>query len=250
MSARFAGQVCLITGAAGAGIGQATARRLGSEGAVIAVTDVHEGRTASVTDALREEGIDAAGWRMDVADRSEMDRVVAEVAQRFGRIDILVNNAAVNVRAPFHEVSPEQWDEVVNIDLSSCWYLARAVYPGMLERRTGSIVNVSTVASWIRGRTESPYAAAKAGLQALTRTIAQEGGPHGIRCNAVAPGIVQSKFLERHMDSFGHEIEATPLGRFARPEEIASVIAFLASADASYVTGETLSVAGGWYMHA
>ena len=179
----FEGRIAPVTGAAGGGIGEATARRLVREGATVVVTDVHAARTESVVEALRAEARDATvvGFPLDVGDRAGIDRVVAAVREQLGPIDILVNNAAVNVLGPMAGYDPADWDQVINVDLSGCWYLMRATMPGMAEVGRGSIVNISSVASYLGGGGEGAYAAAKAGLQSLTRTAAAEGGPRGIR---------------------------------------------------------------------
>ena len=244
------GQVALVTGAAGAGIGQACARRLALEGARVAVSDVHERRTHEVTEALTKEFGDAiAGYVLDVSDRSRCDAVIAEVERDLGPIDILVNNAAINILGPVSEYEPEDWDRVIDVDLTSCFYLCRRVLPGMKERRSGSIVNITSVAGYLHGGgREGPYGAAKAGLHALTRGVAFEAGPFGVRCNAVAPGIIWSKFVERFAKSFENAVQETPLRRFGTPEDVANAVAWLCSDESSFVTGETLNVSGGWYM--
>ncbi len=250
MSALFEGRVALVTGAAGAGIGRATARRLAQDGAAVAVTDAHERRTGETVQELRADfGDRVAGWTLDVADRPRVDAVLAEVEKTLGPIDILVNNAAINILGSVSEYKVEDWDRVIAIDLSACFYLARQLLPGMVERGRGWIVNISSVAGYLTGGgREGPYAAAKAGLHSLTRSIAFEGGPHGVRCNAVAPGIIWSKFLEKYADGFKHEVDNTPLRRFGQPEDIAAAVAFLCSDESSFITGETLNVSGGWYM--
>ena len=244
------GQVALITGAAGAGIGQACARRLLADGAAVAITDVHERRTKEVSEALAVEfGERVRGYVLDVADRQRCDDVIAALESDLGAIDILVNNAAINVLGPISEYDPADWDRVLDVDLTACFYLARRVLPGMKERGRGSIVNISSVAGYLHGSgREGPYAAAKAGLHALTRGIAYEAGPDGVRCNAVAPGIIWSKFVERYADSFKGALDETPLRRFGTPEDIAKAVAWLCSEESSFVTGETLNVSGGWYM--
>ena len=244
------GQVAFVTGAAGAGIGQACARRLAEEGAAVAVTDVHERRTLKVAEALQKDFGDRIGsYVLDVAERARCDEVIAEIERRQGPIDILVNNAAINVLGPVSEYAPQDWDKVLDIDLTACFYLARRVLPGMKERGRGSIVNISSVAAYLHGGgREGPYGAAKAGLHALTRSIAFEAGPHGVRCNAVAPGIIWSKFVERFAKSFEGAIEETPLRRFGTPEDVANAVAWLCSDQSSFITGETLNVSGGWYM--
>jgi NAD(P)-dependent dehydrogenase (short-subunit alcohol dehydrogenase family) len=236
---RFAGLRVLVTGAAGGGIGEATARRFARDGADVVVTDAHERRCREVAVA-----IDAEAIALDVGDRDAIDRAVALA----GPVDVLVNNAAVNVLGTVVDFDPENWDRVMAVDLSGCWYLAKRLLPGMIERRRGSIVNVTSVAGMLNAGHEGPYAAAKAGLHSLTRTIAGEGGPFGIRCNAVAPGIVRTRFVEKNMATLAPELERTPLGRFAEPSEIAAVITWLASDDASFVTGAIINASGGWYM--
>lgn len=245
------GRVALVTGAAGAGIGQACARRLAADGAAVIVTDIHGPRTAETVTALQAEhpSAEIVGHVLDVADRSRVDEVLAEVATAMGPIDILVNNAAVNVLGTVADYDPADWDRVLDVDLTACWYLMRTTLPSMIERGQGSIVNVSSVAGYLGGGgTEGPYAAAKAGLQSLTRTVAAEAGPFGVRANAVAVGIVWSKFVEKHAAGLEPEAARTPLRRLGRPEEIAAVVAWLASDESSFVTGETINASGGWYM--
>jgi len=249
----FEGRVALVTGAAGSGIGRATARRLAAEGAAVAVTDVHAGRTAATVDELRAEFPDApiVGHPMDAGDRDAIDAVLAAVTTELGPVDLLVNNAAVNVLGLVVDYDPDDWDRVLAVDLSGCWYLSKRVLPGMIAGGRGSIVNVSSVASALGGGgTEGPYAAAKAGLQSLTRTIAAEAGPHGVRANAIAVGIVWTKFVEKHADRLAPEAERTPLRRLGQPDEIAAVAAWLASEESSFVTGATVNASGGWYMGA
>ncbi len=249
----FGGRVALVTGAAGSGIGRACARRLAAEGAAVVVTDVHAGRTAATVADLQAEFPDATvvGHLLDAGDRDQIDTVVDAVTTELGPIDLLVNNAAVNVLGLVVDYDPADWDRVLAVDLTGCWYLAKRVMPGMIERGGGSVVNVSSVASALGGGgTEGPYAAAKAGLQSLTRTIAAEGGPFGIRANAIAVGIVWTKFVEKHADRLAPEAERTPLRRLGQPEEIAAVVAWLASEESSFVTGATINASGGWYMGA
>jgi NAD(P)-dependent dehydrogenase (short-subunit alcohol dehydrogenase family) len=145
-------------------------------------------------------------------------------------------------------MDPADWDRTMAVDLSGPWYLCRAVLPGMYEAGQGSIVNVTSVAGFLGGGREGPYAAAKAALHSLTRTIAVEGGPRGVRANAVAPGIIESKFVTKHRANFDTAVAETPLRRIGRASEVASVVSFLCSDDAGFVTGEIVTVAGGWYL--
>jgi 3-oxoacyl-[acyl-carrier protein] reductase len=246
------GRVALVTGAAGAGIGRATARRLVEAGATVVVTDVHERRTNETVEALRTEFSTArvAGRLLDGGDPGQIAAVVAEVRAELGPVDILVNNAAIN---PFGEVdtlSPEDWDRALAVDLTGPWLLTRAVLPDMKQRGRGSIVNVSSVAAYTAPEREAPYAAAKAALHSLTRTVAREAGPFGVRCNSVAPGLVWTRFMEKYEEQFRPEVERTPLRRWGTPEDVAGVVLFLASDLSAFITGEALTVSGGWYMHA
>jgi NAD(P)-dependent dehydrogenase (short-subunit alcohol dehydrogenase family) len=248
----FEGRVALVTAAAGRGIGQAIARRLAAGGARVVVSDVHERRTKEVTAAIAADHphTQVAGYPLDVADRARIDAVVAEVARTLGPIRILVNNAAVNVVGSIFHYDPADWDRCLAVNLSGPWYLCRAVMPQMRDAGGGAIVNISTVAPDVGGNgIEAPYAISKGGLNVLTRSCAHEGGPHGIRSNAVAMGVVAgTKFIDDHPEIAQPALAQTPLRRHARPEDIAEAVAFLASERARHITGEILNVAGGYYM--
>lgn len=244
-------KVAIVTAAAGGGIGKATAARLAREGAIVVVTDSHERRTGETAAELsREFPGRIEGFALDVSRRDEADRVVGEVLARRGRVDVLVNNAGINLLGAVDEIPVEDWSRVLEVNLSGAFYLIRAVLPAMRKQRSGAIVNVASVAAWtVLGGSDAPYAAAKAGLLALTRAVAAEAGPDGVRCNAVAPGIVLTKWVEKNMPSVSKQADHTPLRRLGRPDDIAAAIAFLASDDASFITGEALTVSGGLYMH-
>jgi NAD(P)-dependent dehydrogenase (short-subunit alcohol dehydrogenase family) len=251
MTDELAGQVALITGAAGAGIGKATARKLLEHGATVAVTDNHERRTKETVEAFEEEfGGRVAGFVLDVGNRAQIASVCDEVESALGPVDILVNNAALNLLVPVSEYTEEDWDRVIEADLTGCFALIRRLFPGMKDRGRGSIVNVTSVAAFIGNALEGPYAAAKAGLHSLTRSVAVEGGPHGVRANCVAPGIIESKFISKSAERYEQMAQQAPLRRIGRAEEVADAIAFLASERSSYITGEVLNVSGGWYMRA
>jgi NAD(P)-dependent dehydrogenase (short-subunit alcohol dehydrogenase family) len=222
MTAEFDGRVALVTAAAGAGIGQATARRLAAGGARVVITDIHERRTREVAEAVAADHPDTTvvGFPMDAGDRGQIDGVVAEVARTLGPVQILVNNAAVNVIGSIFDYDPEKWDWCVRVNLSGPWYLCRAVMPLMRDAGGGVIVNVSSYAPDVGGGgIEAPYAITKGGLNVLTRSCAHE-----------APG------------------SRGPLGTFATADSVAEAIAFVASDRARHVTGEILNVAAGAYM--
>ena len=246
----FDGRVALVTGAAGGGIGKAIALRLLSEGASVIVTDVHEGRLAetvsSFSDRFGHDRVMSA--LMDAGDRSQIDACLETARDRFGLIDILVNNAAVNALAPVGDMEPEAWDWAMGVNLSGPWYLCRAVLPAMAEAGRGSIVNITSVAGYIHGTNEGPYAAAKAALHQLTRTIATEYGPSGVRANAVAPGIIHTWFVDAKAPQLLDEADNTPVRRLGTPDDIANVVAWLVSDQSSFVTGKCINASGGWYM--
>lgn len=246
----FEGRVALVTAAAGGGIGKAVARRLLVEGASVVVTDVHERRLAETVEAFAEDFGDDPVMPavLDAGDREGIDAVLAAATERFGPVDVLVNNAAINALAPVGDMAPDDWDRAIAVNLSGPWYLCRSVLPAMVEAGRGSIVNVTSVAGWIHGTNEGPYAGAKAALHQLTRTIATEYGPHGVRCNGVAPGVIHTWFVDTKAPQLLDEAERTPLRRLGTPEDIASVVAWLVSDESAFVTGETINASGGWYV--
>jgi len=247
---RFSRRIALVTGAAGAGIGAAVTRRLAAEGAAIVAIDHHARRLDDAVERLRADfDVPVAGYAVDITDRPALDDALADAAATVGTVDILVNNAAINVQGSIFDYDPADFDRVVEVDLNACWYLLRRLIGPMRDLGSGSIVNISSVAAYNGGRgREAPYSAAKAGLLELTRSVAIEAGPFGIRCNAVAPGLVWSKFVDKHRERFQADADATPLRRHGRPEEIASVVAFLASDESSFITGEVINVSGGWLL--
>ncbi len=185
----LAGKVVLVTGAAGAGIGQATARRCAEEGCTVVVTDIHTRRTEQVTHELAADyGSRVLGFVMDIADRKQVDDVFAKVVDRCGRLDVLVNNAAINILEGVAELRPADWDRVVDVDLSAIYYCMHKALPIMIAQKSGCIINVSSVAAWGSGKAEAAYSACKAAMLSLTRSVAADYGSAGIRCNVVAPG--------------------------------------------------------------
>jgi 3-oxoacyl-[acyl-carrier protein] reductase len=248
---RFEGRVAVVTGAA-QGIGAATARRLAAEGAIVAVLDRNaEGASATAED-IRAIGGSAVGLACDVSSAASVAAAVAAVAAQQGRIDVLINNAGVTRDGLLFKMTDDDWNTVVQVNLTSVFLMCRAAQEQMVAARYGRIVNLSS-RSALGNRGQANYAAAKAGIQGLTATLAIELGPFNITVNAVAPGYVATPMTAATAKRVGMTAEEhqqdvaqrTPLRRVAQPEEIASVVAFLASDDASYVSGQTLYVNGG-----
>jgi 3-oxoacyl-[acyl-carrier protein] reductase len=248
----FEGRVALVTGAAGKGLGQATARRLARGGARVVVTDVHERRTREVAAAIAADypDVDVVGFAMDAGDRAQIDQVVDEVTRTLGPVQILVNNAAVNVVGNIFDYDPDDWDWCLRVNLSGPWYLCRAVMPLMRDAGGGAIVNVSSFAADVGGGgMEAPYAVSKGGLNVLTRSCAHEGGPYNIRANTVSCGVIRgTKFIDDHPEIVADAAAQSPLGSYPDADEVAEAIAFLASDRARHVTGEILGIAAGAYM--
>jgi NAD(P)-dependent dehydrogenase (short-subunit alcohol dehydrogenase family) len=246
----FAGRVALVTGGGGAGIGGTTCRRLAQLGAKLAVLDQHAGRAETTARALAGEcGVATLAVAVDVADPAAVERAVSQVESQLGPVDLLVNNAAINVQGSIFDYDLATFERVLAVDLTACFVLSKRVLSGMRARRFGRIVNVSSVAAYLGGNgREVAYSVAKAGLNELTRAIAVEAGPYGIRCNAVAPGLVESKWVEKQRARYQAFVEATPLRRHAEAIDVANTIAFLCSDESAHITGEIVNVSGGWYL--
>lgn len=252
-AAALNGRAAVVTGAA-MGIGFAIARAFAAEGAKVALWDVSAERLAGAGEALRRSGGEVLDMPVDVTDAGQVDRATRTVAATWGRIDILVNNAGGGGSVSGLDVTDRQWDEILALNLKSQFLCCRAVAPLMERQGYGRIINMSSNAGKYRsniGIGGIPYAAAKAGVLQLTRHSAYLLGRHGITVNAIAPGSVLTEAgvrEERSLEPARREriLRETPLGRFARPEEIANIAVFLASDDASYVTGATILASGGW----
>jgi 3-oxoacyl-[acyl-carrier protein] reductase len=252
VTSEFDGAVALVTAAAGLGIGQATARRLADGGARVVVTDIHERRTREVTKAMAEDYPDReiVGYPMDAGNGDAIDNVVDQVIETFGAVDILVNNAAVNILGSIFDYQPADWDRVMAVNIHGPWYLVRRVLPHMRDRGHGVVINIGSYAPDVGGAgLETPYAVSKGALNALTRCIAHEGGPYGIRANTVSMGMVEgTKFVMDHPELRERNDTLGPLGSLPHKAEITELVAFLASSRAAHITGEIINVSGGAYM--
>jgi 3-oxoacyl-[acyl-carrier protein] reductase len=239
------GKTVLVTAAAGTGIGFATARRCAEEGALVMLSDRHERRLGeSAAELARLTGQRTPAQPCDVTKEADVRALVAAAIAELGRIDVLVNNAGLGGFAPIVEMTDEQWHQVLDVTLTGTFRVTRAVLPHMLERRSGAIVNNASVLGWRAQPGQAHYAAAKAGVMALTRCAALEAAEAGVRVNAVAPSLAMHEHLAKVTPpGLLDELTAREaFGRAAEPWEVANVIVFLASDYASYLTGEVVSV--------
>jgi NAD(P)-dependent dehydrogenase (short-subunit alcohol dehydrogenase family) len=246
---RFAGKVALITGA-GRGIGRATALRLASEGAAVAVLDLDGAVAEETAEALREAGARARSLVADITDRAAGRAAIEQTLADLERIDVLVNNAARTAKGNLEQTGPDDWAYEIEGTLTGAFLMSRAVLPHMVARGKGAIVNVASV-NGLLALGNPGYSAAKAGLINLTRSLATEYGPRGIRANAVSPGTIRTESpswrerVRRDPQVFDKLARWYPVGRVGRPDDIAAAIAFLASDEAAFVNGANLVVDGG-----
>lgn len=241
-------KIALITGAS-RGIGKATALALGHQGMFVAGTATTEAGAEAITAFLREEGVEGQGLVADVSDADSVAALLVEIATLAGLPVVVVNNAGVTRDNLLLRMKAEEWDAVVNTNLNSMYRVCKACLKGMTKARFGRIINISSVVGSSGNAGQTNYAATKAGIEGFTRSLAKEIGSRGITVNAVAPGFIETDMTdalpeEQKLALLGQ----VPLGRLGRPEEIANVVAFLASDQGSYITGETLHVNGGMYM--
>lgn len=239
------GKVTLVTAAAGAGIGYATARRCAEEGATIVISDRHERRLAQAADELTElTGVKPLAVPCDVTSQAQVLALFDAVVEAHGRLDVVVNNAGLGGTANLADMTDEQWDTVLDVTLTGTMRCTRAAMRQMIAQGHGVIVNNSSVIGWRAQKGQSHYAAAKAGVMALTRCAALEAAEHGVRINAVAPSLAMHPFLAKvTSDELLAELTSREaFGRSAEPWEVANVIVFLASDYSSYMTGEVISV--------
>ena len=246
------GKIAIVTGAA-RGIGEAVALKFAEHGASVAftyVSDSSESKATALEEKLTALGVKAKAYKSNAGDFAQCEAFVNSVLAEFGTVDICVNNAGISKDNLLLRMTPDNWDEVIKVNLNSVFYMTKQILRTMMKARSGSIINMSSIIGERGNAGQSSYAASKAGIIGFTKSVAKELGSRNIRCNAIAPG-----FVETDMTSYLKEGEAAekyksniPLGRFASGEDIANVALFLASDLSSYVTGQTLSACGGLNM--
>ena len=241
-------QVALVTGAS-RGIGAAIAQELGEQGATVIGTATSAGGAENINASLKAAGIKGLGMVLDVNDGAQIEAVLKEITEKFGSVSILVNNAGITKDTLLMRMGEDDWDAVLSTNLKSVFRMSQAVLRPMMKARVGRIINISSVVGHMGNAGQTNYAAAKAGMSGFTKSLAAEVGSRNITVNCVAPGFIETDMTAELPENVKTKmLERVPLGRLGNVNEIAATVAFLASANAAYITGETIHVNGGMYM--
>ena len=238
-------KTAIVTGA-GRGIGRAIALKLAGAGATVVVSDILDKEAEAVAKEIKANGGQSLVCLADVSSSADVARLVEETLAAYNRIDILVNNAGIARDQLLLRMSEEDWDKVIAVDLKSVFLCTKAVLRNMVRQRWGRVISISSIAGLIGNPGQANYSSAKAGIIGFTRTVAKEVGSHGVTVNAVAPGFIETDMTRQMKEERRQEIKKyIPLDRFGTPEDVAEAVAFLASEEAGYITGQVLSINGG-----
>jgi len=245
------GRVAIVTGAGG-GLGEGICSALASSGAAVAAVDVARDKAERVAERVSRNGARCVAFEADVSDRSSVEEMAKRVTGEFGDVDILVNNAAIYPIRPWTEIREEEWDEVLAVNLKGYFLCARAVFPHMKARGHGRIINVASITFFIGFANLLDYVSSKGGVVGFTRTLAREVGPEKITVNAVSPGAfpTDAEKIHPNPDEYNRWVlDQQSIKRRGTPEDVGNLVAFLASDAASFITGQTIEIDGGWAMH-
>jgi len=258
---KLEGRVAIVTGG-GSGIGRGICRQIAKEGGKVVVCDIDAESAAATVASITEDGGEATSLKTDVTKKSEVRKMVEESRTKYGRIDILVNNAGTDIKGAITELKEETWDMLMALNLKGVFLCTQAVMPVMIEQHYGRVVNIASMAGKTGEPFTSPYCASKFGVIGFTQSVALEVGKHNVTINAICPGPVDTELIRKSVaqsakikgmspQDFMQEffIGPTPLGRIAKPSDVAKAAVFLASDDAEFITGSTLNVSGGREMH-
>jgi len=242
---RLKNKIAIITGGAD-GIGKATAIRFALEGAIAVIWDLNEEKGILLTEEIRSDGGEADFYKVNTADYQQVENAAAAVVEKYGQVDILINNAGITRDASLKKMTIEQWHQVIDVNLNGVFYCTKAVSPYMMDKGYGRIISTSSVVALYGNFGQTNYVATKAGVIGMTKTWARELGRKGITVNAIAPGFISTEMVALMPENVLATMrEKVPLGRLGKPEEIASAFVFLASGEAAYINGAVLSVDGG-----
>ncbi len=242
------GKIALVTGGA-SGIGETISMQFARKGATVIIYDMDEVKAKALRDQLSQEGLKCEAYKVDVSSYDDTQARAKEIKEKYGKIDILVNNAGITRDQLMLRMSEDDFDRVLDVNLKGTWNMIKSVVPFMTKARYGKIINLASVSGIIGNAGQANYSASKAGVIGLTKSVAREFSKRNITCNAVAPGYIETKMTENLPDSVKeHYLKEIPLGRYGQVEDVASLVLFLASKHADYITGQVVHVDGGMVM--